>query len=571
MKNWRFFTFVFFIGLVFIVIVIRLFSLQIIKHSFYKKLAANQHQNFETIYPLRGEIFMKDKRTNSDSRSLLFPIAINKEYWNVYAVPKEIKEKEETVVKLSPLLDIEEEEIKKKIDKSNDPYEPLKNKINEETYKKIKELNVGGIYFQKENWRYFPASEMASHLIGFVGYEGDKKVGRYGIEEYYEKELSGKTGFIEAKKDSLGELIAVGERILAVPEDGADLILTIDPNLQYFIEEKIKQRVQELKAESGTIIVMEVESGAIKAMASWPAFNPNKYNEVEDASLFLNPAIDGVFEPGSVFKVITMAAALDKGLIDPNTTYEDRGFVEISGHIIKNATEKAYGVQTMTQVLEKSLNSGAIFVQQKLDKDDFRSYIENFGFGSRTGIDLSGEERGNLSNLKKKKDLEYATVSFGQGISVTPIQLVAAFGAIANDGILLKPYVVEKIIYKNGEEEITKPQEIRRVISSEAASRLTAMMVSTVKNSFDKKAWVPGYSIAGKTGTAQIPDLEKGGYSDETIHTFGEFFPAYDPRFVLLIKVDKPIGIRFAADSITPLGRQITEYILNYYEISPSQ
>ena len=571
MKNWRFYTFVFFIGLIFIVVVLRLFSLQIIKHSFYKKLAANQHQNFETVYPVRGEIFMKDKHTNSDSRSLLFPIAINKDYWTIYAVPKEIKEKEETVTKLSPLLNINEEELKKKISKLNDPYELLKNKVEEENYNKIKDLSIDGVYFQKESWRYFPAGEMACHLVGFVGFYGDEKIGRDGLEEHYEEKLSGKTGFIEAKRDSLGELINVGEKILAVPEDGADLILTIDPNIQYFIEGKIKQRVQELEATSGTIIVMEVKSGAIKAMASWPTFNPNKYNEVEDIGLFLNPVIDGVFEPGSVFKIITMAAALDKGLIDPNTTYEDKGFVEISGHIIKNATEKANGVQTMTQVLEKSLNSGAIFVQQKLGKDNFKDYVEKFGFGQKTGIDLSGEEKGNISNLKKKKDLEYATASFGQGIAVTPIQLVVAFGAIANDGVLLRPYIVEKVIYKSGEEKIIQSQEIRRVISSDAASRLTAMMVSTVKNSFDKKAWVPGYSVAGKTGTAQIPDLEKGGYSDETIHTFGEFFPAYDPRFVLLIKVDKPKGIRFAADSITPLGRQITEYILNYYEIPPSQ
>jgi cell division protein FtsI/penicillin-binding protein 2 len=547
MKNWRFYTFVFFIGLIFVVLVLRLFSLQIIKHSFYKKLAENQHQNLETVYPLRGEMFMKDKHTNSDSRSLLFPIAINKDYWTIYAVPKEIKEKEEAVTKLSPFLNISEEELKKKISKLNDPYELLKNKVDEESYNKIKDLNIDGVYFRKENWRYFPAGEMACHLVGFVGFNGDEKVGRYGLEEYYEEELSGKTGFIEAKKDSLGELINVGEKILAVPEDGADLILTIDPNIQYFIEGKIKQRVQELEATSGTIIVMETKSGAIKAMASWPTFNPNKYNEVESISLFLNPAIGGVFEPGSVFKIITMAAALDKGLIDPNTTYEDKGFVEISGHIIKNATEKANGIQTMTQVLEKSLNSGAVFVQQKLGKDNFKDYVEKFGFGQKTGIDLSGEEKGNM------------------------IQLVAAFGAIANDGVLLRPYIVEKIIYKNGEEKIIQPQEVRRVISSDAASRLTAMMVSTVKNSFDKKAWVPGYSVAGKTGTAQIPDLEKGGYSDETIHTFGEFFPAYDPRFVLLIKVDKPKGIRFAADSITPLGRQITEYILSYYEIPPSQ
>ncbi|MFZ5559347.1 MAG: peptidoglycan D,D-transpeptidase FtsI family protein [Patescibacteria group bacterium] len=571
MKNWRFYTLVFFIGLIFFIIIFRLFSLQVLKHSFYKTLAANQHQTFQTIYPSRGEIFMKDKHTNSDSLSLLFPVAINKDFWTVYAIPKEIENKEETVKKLSPLLEVEEEILRERINKVDDPYEPLKNKVDEDAVNKIKELNINGINFEKESWRYFPANELACHLIGFVGFKGDQKAGRYGLEEYYEDELAGKPGFIEAKKDSLGQLISVGDRILSQPEEGVDLILTIDPNIQFFVEEKLKEKIEFLQATSGTVIVIEVKTGAIKAMANWPNYNPNKYNEVKNVNLFLNPAISEAFEPGSIFKAITMAGALDEGAVEPNTIYEDKGFVEISGHIVKNALERAEGTQTMTQVLEKSLNSGAIFAQQRLGKDDFKKYVEKFGLGQKTGIDLSGEEKGNIFNLKKKKDLEYATASFGQGIAVTSLQLVATFAAIANDGVLLKPYVVEKVIYKNGEEKITKPEEIRRVISSETASRLTAMLVSVVKNGYAKKAGVSGYSIAGKTGTAQIPDLETGGYSEETIHTFGEFFPAYSPHFAMLIKVDKPKTIRFAADSITPLARQLAEYILNYYEIPPSQ
>ena len=571
MKNWRFYTFVFFIGLIFAIIVFRLFTLQIVKHSFYKTLASTQHQTFQTIYPDRGEIFMKDNRTNSDSRSLLFPVAINKDFWTVYAVPKDIENKEETVEKLSPLLGVDGATLGERINKKDDPYEPLKNKVDEETVNKIKALNLRGIDFKEESWRYFPANELTCHVVGFVGFDGDKKVGRYGAEEYYEKDLAGKAGYIEAKKDSLGELIPIADRILSEPEDGIDIILTIDPNIQFFVEQKLKDTVQNLQAPSGTIIVMEVRTGAIKAMVNWPEFNPNKYNEVKDGSVFSNTAIHDAYEPGSIFKPITMAGALNEGAITPTTTYEDKGYTEVSGFIIKNALQRAEGIQTMTQALEKSLNSGAIFAQQQLGKDDFKKYVEKFGFGQRTGIDLSGEEKGNIDNLKKKKDLDYAAASFGQSITVTSIQLITALSAIANDGILLRPYVVEKIIYKNGEEKITQPKEIRRVISSETASRLTAMMVSVVKNGYSKKAGVPGYLIAGKTGTSQIPDLEKGGYSEETIHTFGEFFPALNPRFSLLIKVDKPKGINFAADSLTPVARQIAEYILNYYEIPPTQ
>lgn len=512
---------------------------------------------------------MRDRYTDSDSRTLLFPVAINKGLWTVYAVPKDIQEKKETVEKLSPLLEVDKDILEERINKPDDPYEPLANKVSDSIVEEIKALNLQGIGFETENWRYFPANELACQVLGFVGFEQDKKIGRYGIEEYYQSELAGKQGFVEATRDASGNLISIEENVLQEPEDGADIILTIDPNVQFFIEKKLKETIDYLAAEKGTIIVMDTTTGAIKAMASWPEFDPNKYNEVKNISVFKNPAIQEVFEPGSIFKPITMAGALDKGVVSPRTTYEDKGSIKIGSYTLRNSHDVAEGIQTMTQVLEKSLNTGAIFVQQALGKDDFKKYVEKFGFSSKTGIDLSGEVQGNISNLKKKRDLEYATAAFGQGISVTSIQLVTALGAIANDGILMRPFIAEKIIYADGREDVIKPKQVRRVISSETASRLTAMLISVVQNGFGRKAGVKGYLIAGKTGTAQIP--EKGGYSEDTIHTFGGFFPGLEPRFVMLIKIDKVQNINFAADSIAPVFSQIAEYILNYYEIPPSQ
>jgi len=569
MKNWRFYTLVFFIGLIFLIIVFRLFSLQALKYSLYKTLAFNQHQIFQVIDPPRGEIFMRDRYTIEDSRSLLFPIALNKDLYTIFAVPKDIEEKDKVVNSLASLLDLDENELIKRISKQDDPYEPLKNKVDNQTAEKIKNLNIKGIHLRPENWRYFPANNMACHLLGFVGFEQDKKIGRYGIEEYYENELAGEQGFIEAKRDSMGNLLSIGTKVLKEAKPGADLILTIDPNVQYFVEEELKTLVNDLDATAGTIIVMDIRTGAIKTMASWPVFDPNEYNEVDNINVFLNPAVQEQFEPGSIFKPITMAAALDKGVVTPKTTYEDKGSVKISGYVLKNSHEEPEGIQTMIQVLEKSLNTGAIFVQQKLGKNDFKKYVEKFGFSEKTGIDLSGEISSNLSNLNKKRDLEYATAAFGQGIAVTSIQLITALSAIANDGILLRPYIVEKVIYKDGKEEITKIKEKTRVISSETASRLTAMLISVVDNGFGKKAKVDGYLIAGKTGTAQI--AEPGGYSEDTIHTFGGFFPALNPYFSLLIKIDKPKGIRFASDSVAPCFSRIAQYILNYYEIAPSK
>ncbi|MBU4284900.1 penicillin-binding protein 2 [Patescibacteria group bacterium] len=559
MKNWRFYILVFVIFFCFSVVIFRLFTLQILKHSSYEAKAIGQQQTFQTVYPKRGEILLQDE----------YLVAINKDFYKVYAVPKDILEKEETAELLSPLLGIDAEKIKERIYKDNDPYEPLKSKLDEDTIQKIEDLNLEGIYLETEPKRYFPSNELACHLLGFVRQnEGEEDKGQYGVEEAYEKYLSGKTGLARFGKDSKGQLITINKEIIQKAEDGADLVLTVDPNIQFFAEQKLKEYIDKFHSTGGTIIVMDVKTGAIKAMANWPKFNPNEYGSVKNISVFANSAIHDLYEPGSVFKAITMAGALDKGVVNPQTTYDDKGKIEISGHVIENALQKGEGIQTMTQVLEKSLNTGAVFVQQKLGKAAFKEYVEKFGFADKTGIDLNGEVNGNISNLKTNRDLEFATASFGQGIAITPLQLVVAFGAIANDGVLMKPYVVDKIIKKDKEETI-KPQEVRRVISSEATSRLTAILVSVVENGHTQRAGVDGYSIAAKTGTAQIP--EKGGYSEETIHTVAGFFPAFEARFSMIVKLDKPIGARFAESTAAPLFGEITKYILNYYGIPPSE
>jgi len=550
----------------------RLFSLQILQHDVYSQLAQDQHQLYQTLFPERGEIFLQDlsvsRRNDIDQ---YYPLAINKEFRQIYLVPKDIsiEGRQELAEKLSSLLDLDKDLILERINKPDDPYEPLKHKVSKEIADQIRELEINGLGIAPETWRYYPSDSLACHLLGFVGVNQDGRIGQYGIEGYYEDELKGTIGFLQGEKDISGYWIPSLDRKLEPAQDGSQLILTLDQNIQFKAEKELSQAIDQWQAIGGTIIIMEPKTGAILAMANWPSFDPNKYGQVENIDVFLNPSVQKVYEPGSVFKAFTMAAGLDSGHVTPDTVYHDNGRIQIKGSHISNVDGKAYGDQTMTQVLEKSINTGAVFVQQEVGPDIFQEYIQRFGFGQKTEIDLVGEVNGDISNLFTGREINLATISFGQGITVTPIELITAISAIANDGKLMRPYLVEKTIYPDGEEKKTETELVREVISSATAKRLTKMLVGVIDGGFGRPARVAGYSIAGKTGTAQVADLEKGGYLEETIHSFVGYAPAFDPRFVILIKLDEPQGIRFAADSVSPIFKRLAEYLFNYLEIPP--
>jgi len=572
MKYWRIY---FLMTIVFLLssgVLARLFTLQILQYDYYTALAQGQHQLYETLFPERGEIFMQDLASKKrDGEDHYCPLAINKKFQRVYLIPKDIpdEEKENLSKKLVEILDLDKEIVLQRINKLDDPYEPLKSKVDEEAAKKIMELNIPGLGLIPEDWRYYPNKTLASHLSGFVGIIDREKVGQYGLEGYYENDLNGNLGFLSGEKDISGYWIPSVNRKVESAQDGVDIILTIDENIQFRVEKELKEIVEKWNAEKGTIIVMEPKTGAIRAMANWPVFDPNEYNKVENINVFLNPSIQEIFEPGSVFKPITMAIGLDSDKINSDTIYVDEGQVRIKGSVINNVDGKAYGEQNMVQVLEKSLNTGAVFVQQSIGEDIFQEYIQRFNFDRPTGIDLVGEIGGDISNLFTGREINLATISFGQGITMTPLSLITAISAIANDGKLMRPFIVEKIISLNGEEKIIKPELINRVISSETAEEVTRMLVSVVENGYGKPAQLSGYDIAGKTGTAQMADLEKGGYSEETIHSFVGYAPAFNPEFAILIKLDKPQGIRFASNSVSPVFKKLAEYLLSYLEIPP--
>ncbi|MFH1671443.1 MAG: penicillin-binding protein 2 [Candidatus Portnoybacteria bacterium] len=569
-KDWRIYTLVIIIFLISSGILARLFSLQIFSYEYYSAWAQDQHQFNQKLFPERGEVFMQDlsaKKRNSQNQ--YYPLAINKEFFQVYLVPKDLPQegREELAQELSILLNLEKETILQRMEKPDDPYEPLKHKVSQEIGERIREMDVPGLGLTTEIWRYYPNDETACHLIGFVGISADGRTGQYGLERYYENKLKGKDGFVAGEKDTTGYWIPSLTEELKPAEDGSDIILTLDQNIQFRAEKELRQIVEKWQAEAGTIIIMNPKTGAILAMANWPAFNPNEYNKVKDINNFLNSSVQEVYEPGSVFKAMTMAAGLDSGKVTSETVYYDEGKIRIKGSSISNVDGKAYENQTMIEVLEKSLNTGAVYVQRQVGQEVFGDYVQKFGFGQKTGIDLVGEVNGDISNLFTGREINLATISFGQGITVTPIGLLSAVGAIANDGNLMRPFVVEKIISPDGEETITQPEIIQEVITPQSAKELSRMLVSVVENGFGKPARVSGYDIAGKTGTAQIADLEEGGYTDETVHSFIGFAPAFNPEFAILIKMDKPQGIRFASDSVSPVFGRLAEYLFNYLEI----
>jgi len=545
-------------------IILRLAQLQILDAHKYR-LSASEIRSFEKkIEAKRGEIYVKEK----DKKYLL---ALNVDSYNLFAVPREIEDPEETGEKIALILEISQDEkndLIKKLSKKNDWYEILKKDLSQKELTEIKKLALKGINIEIEQKRFYPEEEYFSHLIGFVGFKGDKKQGRYGLEEYYENILSGKEGIIKGERTVGDILIKTAKSLIKEQKDGADIVLTINRTIQIKSCEILKEAIKKYQAEKGSIIVVEPKTGEILALCNWPYFNPNQYNEVKDMNVFLNQAISAQFEPGSIFKAITFAIALEERKITPETTYRDEGLVKIGGYTIKNAGEKVYGQQTMKEVLEKSINTGAVFINQRVGLEIFRRAVEKFGFGSLTGIELPAEIKGDIKNLFENKEIYLATASFGQGIAVTPLQMAMSFAALANKGKLMKPYLVKEVISGDFVTK-TQPQEKTQVISPVTAEVLKELLISVVKQGWGKRAQVKGYLVAGKTGTSQVPYLK--GYSEKTIHSFAGFAPADNPKFVALVKLDNPKLERFSDRTAAPTFGKLADFLLKYFEIPPTE
>lgn len=549
-----------------VLIIFRMFNLQVLNHEYYQALASDQHSRDEKLLPGRGEIYLDGA---AGKPAVLAATNVTKTI--VYAVPREVTDRVGTAAKLAAALDMPVAEIAPKLEGDGN-YTVIKKQVDDAKAKQVKEMALVGIGTEPETVRYYPERNLASHVLGFLGFKGNSRVGQYGIEGNYEAALAGSAGLLGIEKDLAGRWITVASRNFVAAEDGKDIHLTIDSAIQYKTQEVLKSAVESNQAAGGSVIVMNPKTGGIMAMANYPDYDPNEYGKVSDISIYSNSALASDYEPGSVFKPLVMAAAINEGAVTPDTTYEDTGVVSIDEFNIKNSDGKANGVQNMTQVLEKSLNTGMIFVGQKLGNSKFRDYVNRFGFGKKTGIELPNEVLGNLDNLQKKSDIFFATSSYGQGHTVTPIQLISSYTALANGGKMMKPYIVNKIVRPDGKEENVEPEKVGQVIDTRTAAQVSAMLVNVVENGHGKRAAVPGYYIAGKTGTAQVPYRDRAGYDpSKNIGSFIGYGPVDNPQFLMLVRIDHPKNVNFAESTAAPAFGQIAAFILNYLQVPPTR
>lgn len=585
-----------------LILFLRLFNLQVLSYEDYRTAAEGEHQLLRKIHPDRGSIFLRERSANGSANQYLmevegeklFPAVTNREYMLVYAVPKSISDPEKVADQLMPLFDIPKEEPKsdddnngdkdgidpreerrawlvQRLSKKNDSYEVIKRKVPAASWDIIKKLYIGGINASPESYRFYPEKGLGGHLFGFVGYSGESVKGLYGLEGYFDDILKGKEGSLRFESDALGALIPIGEKRVVEAVQGSNLVLTIDRTIQLMACDRLSKWVLKHGADGGTVVIMNPNTGALYAMCSVPDFDPENYFDA-DVKQYPNPSIFTPYEPGSIFKPFTMAMGIDSEKVAPATTYVDTGEVKIGSFTIKNSDSKAHGKQTMMDVLDQSLNTGVIFVARKVGIDAFRDYVKNFGFGKPTGIELDREVSGTIAGLNEKQEIYMATASFGQGLSVTPLQITTAYAALANGGNLVQPYVVDEIIKSDGSRHRTNPKVVRRVISEKTSTLISSMLVNVVRKGHGKRAGVDGYYVAGKTGTAQVARSDGRGYErDITIGSFAGFAPVDNPRFVMLVKVDHPRDVQWAESSAAPLFGELAKFLLQYFEVPPDE
>lgn len=484
---------------------------------------------------------------------------------SLYAIPDRVPNHAAVAAQLGPLLGQDPTAIEKVLD-SGAEWLYLKRRLPEEVAVRVAALGVPGLGFQTEPKRLYPNETVGAHVLGFVNDDG---VGQYGVEGRYDTVLKGADGRLLVDRDPANRALATGLRTEVPARNGADLTLTIDLVFQAAAERELRAAIEKEGAQGGSVVVLDPKDGAVLALASYPTFDPAKVGQADPEAL-RDRSIAWTYEPGSTMKAVTVSGAIDQHVVTPSTTYNDVGYAIVGGRRLNNALDKAWGPTTVQQVLERSLNAGAAFIASRLGAEKLYDYLGRFGFGVPTGVDLAGEQTGTVRPLAQWYPVDLGTAAFGQGLSATPLQLAAAYAAIANGGTLYRPYVVASRRDADGEHR-TAPVAVRRVITSETAATLRTMLTSAVDNGLAKNASLAGYSVAGKTGTAQVPG-EDGRYMDDVyISSFAGFAPAENPRLVAVVVLDEPQSRLFGTVTATSAFRGMAIDMLRYARVQPDR
>ena len=578
-------------GLIIVVFLARLFTIQVLRHGMYTAQAQNQYWNLSVIPAKRGDIVSADD----------FVLAGTQTHYLMYIEPKKVENPQKAAHELADLLtslrlaeltglveDDQDDDLE--FDEAyffQDYYDRILENINSELYwviiehnltpvekETIEELGIAGIGFEEEPVRYYPEGRLSSHVLGFVAFnEQGEKQGYFGIEGALNGDLKGKPGRVLEERDALGNPILIGSYKKAEPIKGRDIKLTINRTVQYIVEKKLMEGVAAFDAKSGSAIVMDPFTGEILAMANYPSYRPDVFDYgVEDGASHRkemerkNLAISQIYEPGSVMKAFTISSAVELGLVNPLTTFEDKGPVRYSDYVIDNWDGKHHGLQTIVQLLEKSNNIGAAWAGHLVGSENLAYYLKEFGFGSVTEVELEGEDTGVIRDYNTWTDIDLATAAFGQGVSATPLQVLNGFNVIANNGFLLQPKVISQIV--DEEKVIDMPtKQVKRVISKDTANIMTDMLIRATESGEAKFFVMKNYEIAGKTGTAQIPF--EGKYDPERTNATFVGFLAGSKRFSMIIKLEEPRASVYASETAVPLWMDVADELIKFFGIPP--
>ena len=555
---------VFFVALV---IIAKLFLVQIFQGSAYSSKADRQYVKPETSNFDRGSIFFTSKD------DIKIAAATVKDGYNLSINPKLIKNPDQVYNALSQYITLDNKSYTEKVGDTNSAYKELRKRMDIPLGRSLAQLKIPGVDVTKESWRIYPGGSLASDAIGIIGLDSQNKLeGRYGLESYYEQILSRKSS--STNINFFAELFSgIKNTVLSGSIKEGDVITSIEPTVESYLENTLLDTQKKWQSDSIGGIIMDPKTGEIYAMGELPKFDPNDLSNIKDTKVLSNSLVENVYEMGSIIKPLTMASGIDSGAIKANSTYNDTGTLTLSGRKISNFDGKARGIVPMQEILSQSLNVGVAYISLKMGLDAFQKYFLSYGFGEKTGIDQPNEQKGIIKNLVTGRDVEVATISYGQGIAMTPIQTIRALSVLANDGKLVTPHIVKSIEYVDGTVEEIKMPEPKQVLKKESTDDVTNMLITVVDKALKNgQVKMEHYSIAAKTGTAQIADPVNGGYyKDRYLHSFFGYFPAYNPRFIVFLYHVHPKGAQYASETLTDPFIQLTKLLINYYEISPDR